>query len=76
MGSRKSVQYECSSCGDITSSWSGKCMSCGEWNTLSEQLLVENIGQAIKHGKPIKTTQHKKANKLKNLLQKLRNNRN
>ena len=41
-------------------------MSCGEWNTISEQFLVENIGQAIKHGKPIKTTQLKKANKIKN----------
>ncbi len=41
-------------------------MSCGEWNTLSEQLLVENMGQAIKHGNLIKTTQLKKANKIKN----------
>lgn len=41
-------------------------MSCGEWNTLSEQLLVENMGQAIKHGNLIKTTQLKTANKIKN----------
>jgi DNA repair protein RadA/Sms len=41
-------------------------MSCGEWNTLSEQLLVENMGQAIKHGNLIKTTQLQKANKIKN----------
>lgn len=66
MGSRKNVQYECSSCGAVTSSWSGKCMSCGEWNTLSEQLLVENVGQAIKHGQALKATPLNNADKIKN----------
>jgi DNA repair protein RadA/Sms len=65
MGSKKNMQYECSSCGAVTSSWSGKCMSCGEWNTLSEQLLVENLGQAIKHGQSLQATSLTKTNKIK-----------
>jgi DNA repair protein RadA/Sms len=34
------VRYECSSCGAIHSSWSGKCNTCGEWNTIQQQLDV------------------------------------
>jgi len=34
------VRYACSSCGAESSSWSGKCFACGEWNTLQEQLVV------------------------------------
>jgi len=28
--------YVCSSCGAESSTWSGKCHTCGEWNTLEE----------------------------------------
>jgi DNA repair protein RadA/Sms len=38
MAKKDSVQYVCSSCGASSSSFSGKCFSCGEWNTLQEQL--------------------------------------
>jgi DNA repair protein RadA/Sms len=34
------IRYECSSCGAIHSSWSGKCSTCGEWNTIQQQLDV------------------------------------
>lgn len=34
------VKYVCSSCGASFGSWIGKCPSCGEWNTLTEQLEV------------------------------------
>ncbi len=30
------TQYTCSACGSISAKWSGKCLSCGEWNTLVE----------------------------------------
>ncbi|MDQ3158761.1 MAG: DNA repair protein RadA [bacterium] len=36
MGIKKS--YICSNCGAQSSSWSGKCFSCGEWNTLEETI--------------------------------------
>lgn len=34
------IRYECSSCGAIHSSWSGKCSTCGEWNTIQQQLDI------------------------------------
>ena len=30
--------YSCSNCGNITSKWSGTCESCGEWNSISEEI--------------------------------------
>ncbi len=30
----------CSNCGATSSTWTGKCRVCGEWNTLQEQLEV------------------------------------
>jgi DNA repair protein RadA/Sms len=38
MAKKGSVQYVCSNCGAASASWSGRCYSCGEWNTLVEQL--------------------------------------
>jgi DNA repair protein RadA/Sms len=37
------VKFECSSCGAVFTSWSGKCASCGEWNTIQQQLDVSAI---------------------------------
>ncbi|MCB1532826.1 MAG: DNA repair protein RadA [Alphaproteobacteria bacterium] len=31
--------YSCQSCGAITSKWSGKCESCGEWNCIIEEVI-------------------------------------
>jgi DNA repair protein RadA/Sms len=38
MAKKSSVRYVCSNCGQPSSSWSGKCPHCGEWNTLQEQI--------------------------------------
>lgn len=38
---RKRSEFVCSNCGNITSSWAGRCPACGEWNTLEEQILPE-----------------------------------
>jgi DNA repair protein RadA/Sms len=40
MAKKDVIRYVCSSCGAESSSWSGKCFNCGEWNTLEEQLVV------------------------------------
>ena len=32
----KSPSYSCSACGASFTKWSGRCDSCGEWNTISE----------------------------------------
>lgn len=47
---KKNVRFECSNCGAIASTWSGRCHSCGEWNTMQEQLLVDSVGTATKSG--------------------------
>lgn len=40
MAKKGAVQYVCNSCSAISSTWSGRCFSCGEWNTIEEQLSV------------------------------------
>ena len=30
-------RFVCQSCGAVTSKWSGRCESCGEWNTIVEE---------------------------------------
>ncbi len=50
------IRYECSACGAQYGSWTGKCSTCGEWNTIDKQLDIDNIeikktGHAIKSRK-------------------------
>lgn len=33
--------YTCTSCGEATPRWMGRCPSCGEWNTLMEDVVRE-----------------------------------
>lgn len=54
MGKKDSVQYVCSNCGAASSTWSGRCYNCGEWNTLQEQLQV-TTGQIKSGGKTLQT---------------------
>lgn len=37
MGKPARSTYVCQACGGISPRWAGKCPSCGEWNTLSEE---------------------------------------
>lgn len=47
---RVSRTFTCQSCGAVTSRWSGRCESCGEWNTITEE-AAESSGVA---GGPLK----------------------
>jgi len=31
------TRHVCSNCGAVTQKWAGRCESCGEWNTISEE---------------------------------------
>jgi len=31
--------FVCQSCGALSSRWSGKCVACGEWNTIAEEAV-------------------------------------
>ncbi len=52
---RKSVNYACQECGASTSKWSGRCESCGKWNTLIEEAAPETTpkGLGSKKGRKI-----------------------
>jgi DNA repair protein RadA/Sms len=52
MAKKSSVNYVCNNCGAQSSTWSGRCHVCGQWNTLEEQLSV-NAGASIKSGKTL-----------------------
>ncbi len=36
--STSKVKFICTNCGKSFSKWAGKCLNCGEWNTLREQI--------------------------------------
>jgi len=53
--------YQCSSCGYTCAKWLGKCPSCGEWDTLTEQKREEAAPapaarHAAKSGKTVSAT--------------------
>lgn len=52
---KKRVSYVCSSCGTSSPSWTGKCLTCGEWNTISEVLDVQSSLTSSSSGKALKT---------------------
>lgn len=54
MAKKDSVQYICSSCGTSSPTWSGKCYSCGEWNTLEETVSVGSAADIKKSGRKLK----------------------
>lgn len=57
----KSV-YVCTNCGEISPKWMGKCPSCGEWNSFTEDVVdvtpsVKNSGKEVKRSQSqIQTT--------------------
>lgn len=62
MAKRSAVQYVCSNCGATTSQWSGKCMTCGEWNTLQEEaVIVSASSSGSKAGKSLSVVSTKDA---------------
>lgn len=54
MAKKDRVDYVCSNCGAISATWSGRCFSCGEWNTLQEQLTSAGIAGARQSGHNLK----------------------
>jgi DNA repair protein RadA/Sms len=49
------VAYFCQSCGFESPKWLGKCPSCGQWNTLVEE-IIEKTNVAIPNWKSSSTT--------------------
>ncbi|MBX9928574.1 MAG: DNA repair protein RadA [Gemmatimonadaceae bacterium] len=40
MAARAKTVYRCTECGAESLKWAGKCDSCGEWNTLAEEMVA------------------------------------
>jgi DNA repair protein RadA/Sms len=53
MARKPASRYVCSNCGNVTTSWSGKCPHCGEWNTLEEQLAPATIAGSVSAGRSL-----------------------
>ena len=55
---KQKSKYVCSACGDSFTAWSGKCTTCGEWNTIQQLLDVQSstrADQAVKSGQLLKS---------------------
>ncbi|MCC0031370.1 MAG: DNA repair protein RadA [Brucellaceae bacterium] len=53
------IQFICTSCGNVSARWQGKCDACGEWNTIIEDDPVKGIGtgpgalRSARKGRPV-----------------------
>ncbi len=57
MAKKAISKFACTNCGAQYAAWSGRCTTCGEWNTLQEEaVLVTAKGTAAKSGKAIEST--------------------
>lgn len=45
-------RFVCQNCGAVSSRWQGKCESCNEWNTITEDLEIAGVGGGP--GKPMR----------------------
>ncbi len=41
MATKTRSSYVCQQCGAIFAKWSGRCVECGEWNSIVEEIVVE-----------------------------------
>jgi DNA repair protein RadA/Sms len=53
---RAAEKFVCQSCGATTGKWSGRCDSCGEWNTISEEAPIASAHYGLAKGKARKIT--------------------
>lgn len=54
MAKKPTRRYVCSNCGAVSSSYSGRCLQCGEWNTLQEQLDPAVAAGSVAAGRVLK----------------------
>ncbi|MBI5357684.1 DNA repair protein RadA [Candidatus Saccharibacteria bacterium] len=69
---KSSVKFVCSNCGAQFAAWAGRCSTCGEWNTLTEEEIIisSKSGGKSSGGKALKSFipgQITKENKVKRL---------
>ncbi len=47
MAAKQKTVFVCTECGARFPKWSGRCAQCGEWNTLTEEVIVPTRGGAV-----------------------------
>ena len=52
--SKNKIKFICSSCGFDSPKWLGKCPSCEEWNSFTEELVEEKKGSSKKINSQVK----------------------
>lgn len=45
MTNKNKKTFICSNCGEAYSSWMGKCSQCNQWNTLEEQIIINQTNK-------------------------------
>jgi DNA repair protein RadA/Sms len=50
---KSKTSFVCTNCGAVYASWSGKCASCGEWNTLEEEVFITATNPKTSVGKSV-----------------------
>lgn len=50
MAKKNKSKFVCNNCGSISASWSGKCLQCGEWNTITEQIDTLSVAGSTVSG--------------------------
>ncbi len=45
--SKQTRQYVCQSCGSVHRKWQGKCESCGEWNSITEEVMESSVPKGL-----------------------------
>lgn len=60
--------FVCSECGYETPKWYGKCPNCGEWNTLNEEMPVQEAKGKI--SRPVSASNTKRLNEISGDIEK------
>lgn len=57
---KRRTSYVCQACGAVTPKWAGRCESCGEWNSIVEEVVDGGVGggpkSAVAGGTPTTLT--------------------
>ena len=57
--------FFCTSCGNETSKWMGKCPACGEWNTISEHIVARESTSIAARVAAVPTSEPRKVQDIK-----------
>ncbi|WP_086314906.1 DNA repair protein RadA [Enterococcus sp. 7F3_DIV0205] len=57
MAKKAKVQFECQTCGYISPKYLGRCPNCGQWNTMTEEIIQDTTDRRVRVSLTGKKTQ-------------------